>query len=115
MPRREDLKGYRRLTSDQDMWQGPAFLNEVWDLSWDRAGRELGTGLCPSVEKMRFLLGRPSRIVLPRQKRKAREFGRGKGKSMFPLPSKTVQRYEPANCAFLRRAFLIQLETVGQK
>ena len=24
-----------------DQWKGPAFLNEVWDLSWDKAGREL--------------------------------------------------------------------------
>ncbi|HUL00062.1 MAG TPA: NAD(P)-dependent oxidoreductase [Nitrospirota bacterium] len=25
-----------------DQWQGPAFLNEVWDLSWDKLGNELG-------------------------------------------------------------------------
>ena len=25
-----------------DQWKGPAFLNEVWDLSWDKAKRELG-------------------------------------------------------------------------
>jgi nucleoside-diphosphate-sugar epimerase len=23
-------------------WQGPAFLNEVWDLSWDKAAEALG-------------------------------------------------------------------------
>jgi nucleoside-diphosphate-sugar epimerase len=25
-----------------DRWNGPAFLNEVWDLSWEKAERELG-------------------------------------------------------------------------
>jgi len=39
-----DLTGSRSsvklITSDQ--WEGPAFLNEVWDLSWDKAARELG-------------------------------------------------------------------------
>lgn len=25
-----------------DQWQGPAFLNEVWDLSWDKAADALG-------------------------------------------------------------------------
>jgi len=24
-----------------DRWKGPAFLNEIWDLSWDKAEREL--------------------------------------------------------------------------
>ncbi|BCV21836.1 NAD-dependent epimerase/dehydratase family protein [Moorella sp. Hama-1] len=26
----------------QDEWTGPAFLKEVWDLSWEKASRELG-------------------------------------------------------------------------
>jgi nucleoside-diphosphate-sugar epimerase len=25
-----------------DQWHGPQFLNEVWDLSWDKAASELG-------------------------------------------------------------------------
>jgi len=25
-----------------DRWKGPAFLNEVWDLSWEKAERDLG-------------------------------------------------------------------------
>jgi nucleoside-diphosphate-sugar epimerase len=25
-----------------DQWQGPAFLNEVWDLSWEKAEKDLG-------------------------------------------------------------------------
>ena len=25
-----------------NQWKGPAFLNEVWDFSWDRARREIG-------------------------------------------------------------------------
>ncbi|SDF13958.1 NAD-dependent epimerase/dehydratase family protein [Sporomusa acidovorans] len=27
---------------DPNDWDGPAFLNETWHLSWDRAGREIG-------------------------------------------------------------------------
>jgi hypothetical protein len=38
-----------------DQWQGPAFLNEVWDLSWDKAERELGYRLRDSAESARAL------------------------------------------------------------
>ncbi|MGI9951726.1 NAD(P)-dependent oxidoreductase [Moorellaceae bacterium AZ2] len=39
-----DLAGSRSSINfiPGDRWQGPAFLNEVWDLSWDKAARELG-------------------------------------------------------------------------
>jgi UDP-glucose 4-epimerase len=33
-------------------WQGPAFLNEVWDLSWDKAKRELSYEPRDSPERM---------------------------------------------------------------
>ncbi len=36
-----------------DRWQGPAFLNEVWDLSWDKAERDLGYKPKDSTERMR--------------------------------------------------------------
>jgi nucleoside-diphosphate-sugar epimerase len=36
-----------------DRWQGPAFLNEVWDLSSDKAERELGFKPKDSPERMR--------------------------------------------------------------
>jgi nucleoside-diphosphate-sugar epimerase len=38
-----------------DQWKGPAFLNEVWDLSWDKAKRELDYEPEASAEKMRVL------------------------------------------------------------
>jgi UDP-glucose 4-epimerase len=38
-----------------DQWQGPAFLNEVWDLSWDKAGDELGYRPKDSAERTRSL------------------------------------------------------------
>jgi len=38
-----------------DQWKGPAFLNEVWDLSWDKAKRELDYEPEASAEKMRSL------------------------------------------------------------
>lgn len=38
-----------------DRWQGPAFLNEVWDLNWDKAEGELGFKLKDSAERMRSL------------------------------------------------------------
>jgi UDP-glucose 4-epimerase len=38
-----------------DQWQGPAFLNEVWDLSWDKAERELSYKPKDSAEKARSL------------------------------------------------------------
>jgi len=41
----------RLIPSDQ--WQGPAFLNEVWDLSWDKAERDLGYKPKDSAERMR--------------------------------------------------------------
>jgi nucleoside-diphosphate-sugar epimerase len=43
----------RFIPSDQ--WKGPAFLNEVWDLSWDKAKRELNYEPEASAEKMRSL------------------------------------------------------------
>jgi nucleoside-diphosphate-sugar epimerase len=36
-----------------DQWKGPAFLNEVWDLSWEKAERELGYQPQSSEEGMR--------------------------------------------------------------
>jgi len=38
-----------------DQWQGSAFLNEVWDLSWDKAERELGYRPKDSAERARSL------------------------------------------------------------
>ncbi len=34
-------------------WRGPAFLNEVWDLSWEKAEKELGYRTTESPEGMR--------------------------------------------------------------
>ena len=39
-------------------WKGPAFLNEIWDLAWDRAGRELDYAPGASPDAMRNLLSR---------------------------------------------------------
>jgi len=39
------------LPSDQ--WKGPAFLNEVWDLSWEKAERDLGFKPGHSNEEIR--------------------------------------------------------------
>lgn len=36
-------------------WKGPAFLNEVWDLAWDKARRELGYEPKDSPDVMRSL------------------------------------------------------------
>jgi UDP-glucose 4-epimerase len=36
-----------------EKWQGPAFLNEVWDLSWEKAEREIGYKPRSSVDQMR--------------------------------------------------------------
>jgi UDP-glucose 4-epimerase len=38
-----------------DQWKGPAFLNEVWDLSWSKAKRELDYEPEASAGKMRSL------------------------------------------------------------
>jgi hypothetical protein len=38
-----------------DQWKGPAFLNEVRDLSWEKAKRELDYEPEASAEKMRAL------------------------------------------------------------
>jgi nucleoside-diphosphate-sugar epimerase len=38
-----------------DQWQGPAFLNEVWDLNWDKAERELGYRPKVSAERARSI------------------------------------------------------------
>ena len=43
----------RLIPSDQ--WKGPAFLNEVWDLSWDKAKHELAYEPQHSNEKIRSL------------------------------------------------------------
>jgi nucleoside-diphosphate-sugar epimerase len=40
-----------------DQWKGPAFLNEVWDLSWDKAKRELEFQPKHPAEKVRSLFG----------------------------------------------------------
>ena len=45
--------GIRLVPSDQ--WKGPAFLNETWDLSWDKAKRELGYEPQHSNERIRPL------------------------------------------------------------
>ncbi len=37
-------------------WQGPAFLNEAWDLSWEKAERDLGFKPSHSNEEMRSQL-----------------------------------------------------------
>ena len=36
-----------------EQWQGPAFLNEVWDLSWDKVAHDLGYKPKDSAEGMR--------------------------------------------------------------
>lgn len=36
-----------------EKWQGPAFLNEVWDLSWEKAEREIGYKPRSSAGQMR--------------------------------------------------------------
>jgi nucleoside-diphosphate-sugar epimerase len=38
-----------------DQWKGPAFLNEVWDLSWDKAKHDLGYEPEYSTERIRSL------------------------------------------------------------
>jgi UDP-glucose 4-epimerase len=38
-----------------DQWQGPAFLNETWDLSWSKAESELGYKPKDSTEEMHSL------------------------------------------------------------
>jgi len=38
-----------------DQWKGPAFLNEVWDLSWDKARDDLGFEPTRPTEKIRSL------------------------------------------------------------
>jgi nucleoside-diphosphate-sugar epimerase len=45
--------GIRLVPSDQ--WKGPAFLNEAWDLSWDKARRELEYEPEDTSERMRSL------------------------------------------------------------
>jgi UDP-glucose 4-epimerase len=36
-----------------NQWQGAAFLNEVWDLSWEKAEKDLGFNPCHSNEEIR--------------------------------------------------------------
>ncbi len=38
-----------------DRWKGPAFLNEVWDLGWDKAKRNLGFEPQHPTENIRSL------------------------------------------------------------
>jgi len=38
-----------------DQWKGPAFLNEVWDLNWDKAKHDLGYEPNLPAEKIRSL------------------------------------------------------------
>jgi nucleoside-diphosphate-sugar epimerase len=38
-----------------DQWKGPAFLNEVWDLNWDKAKYDLGFEPTLPTEKIRSL------------------------------------------------------------
>jgi nucleoside-diphosphate-sugar epimerase len=45
--------GIRLVPSDE--WKGPAFLNEVWDLSWDKAKDELGYEPQHSTERVQSL------------------------------------------------------------
>ncbi len=37
-----------------DRWKEPAFLNEIWDLNWDKVERELGYKPRDSAERMRL-------------------------------------------------------------
>jgi UDP-glucose 4-epimerase len=41
-----------------DQWKGPAFLNEVWDLSWDKTERELGYTLGKTRDQLRSQLSK---------------------------------------------------------
>ncbi len=36
-----------------EKWQGPAFLNEIWDLSWEKAEREIGYTPRSSADQIR--------------------------------------------------------------
>jgi hypothetical protein len=38
-----------------DQWKGPGFLNEVWDLSWDKAKQDLGFEPQHPTENIRSL------------------------------------------------------------
>jgi nucleoside-diphosphate-sugar epimerase len=52
-----------------DEWSGPAFLNENWDLNWDKAESELGYKPGASVEKMRSLFKDALRDCVDRVKK----------------------------------------------
>ena len=45
-------------------WQGPAFLNEVWDLDWSKAQRELGYIPGSSVEVMTSQFSQALRVCV---------------------------------------------------
>jgi UDP-glucose 4-epimerase len=47
-----------------EQWRGPAFLNEVWDLSWDKAKQELGYEPQQSTEKIRSLFAEALRTCI---------------------------------------------------
>jgi UDP-glucose 4-epimerase len=51
-----------------DEWRGPAFLNETWELNWDKAERELGYKPGASPGKMRYLFGDALRTCIDRIK-----------------------------------------------
>jgi len=50
-------------------WQGPAFLNEIWDLSWDKAKSELGFEPENPAEEMRSFLMEALRICVAQVKK----------------------------------------------
>jgi len=50
-------------------WHGPAFLNEIWDLSWKKAERELGFKPAASPEEMRSLLMKALQRTVDRVRR----------------------------------------------
>ncbi len=54
----ETILQFTRSTSTinfipSEKWQGPAFLNEIWDLSWEKAEREIGFRPRSSADRMR--------------------------------------------------------------
>jgi len=52
----EEIGGMIIRLTNANQWKGPAFLNEVWDLSWDKAERELGYTPEGTREQMRSQL-----------------------------------------------------------
>ena len=52
-----------------DQWKGPAFLNEVWDLSWEKAKREIGFDPLESPEQMQLLFSQALRDCIAQVKK----------------------------------------------